>query len=127
MTMMGIIFMNKKYKILCFDLDNVICKTFKSNYFKSKPIKKNINFINDLYSEGYIIKIFTARGMGRSKDNVNIAKKKFELRTKKQLKKWNLKYHNLILGKPSYDIFIDDKNLGFKKNWVELLKRELKY
>ena len=65
--------------------------------------------------------------MGRSKDNVNIAKKKFELRTKKQLKKWNLKYHNLILGKPSYDIFIDDKNLSFKKNWVELLKRELKY
>ena len=29
-------------KILCFDLDNVICKTTSSNYKKSLPIKNNI-------------------------------------------------------------------------------------
>ena len=26
---------------------------------------------------------------------------------------------NLILGKPSFDIYIDDKNLGFNKNWYK--------
>ena len=126
MIMMGIIFMNKKFKILCFDLDNVICKTKKSNYFQSKPIKKNINFINSLYDEGHIIKIFTARGMGRSNQNIKIAKKKFTVFTKNQLKKWNLKYHKLILGKPSYDIFVDDKNLGFTKDWAIILDKELR-
>lgn len=124
--MMGIIFMNKKLKILCFDLDNVICKTKKNDYPKSKPIKKNINYINSLYDKGYTIKIFTARGMGRSNQNIKIAKKNFSLLTKNQLKKWKLKYHNLILGKPSYDIFVDDKNLGFSKNWVSLLDKELR-
>ena len=125
--MMGIIFMNKKFKILCFDLDNVICKTNKqNNYFKSKPIKRNIDYINHLYNEGYTIKVFTARGMGRSNQSITLARKKFKIFTQNQLKKWRLKYHKLILGKPSYDIFIDDKNLGFKKNWVDLLKKKLK-
>ena len=31
-----------KLKIICFDIDNVICKTnTKKNYSKSVPIKKN--------------------------------------------------------------------------------------
>tara|TARA_B110000027_G_C16082109_1_gene284124 strand:- start:313 stop:669 length:357 start_codon:yes stop_codon:yes gene_type:complete len=118
--------MNKKFKILCFDLDNVICKTKKNNYHQSKPIKKNINFINFLYDEGHTIKIFTARGMGRSNQNMKLAKKKFAVFTKNQLKKWNIKYHKLILGKPSYDIFVDDKNLGFTRDWVSILDKELK-
>ena len=33
-------------KSICFDIDNVICKTVKSNYIKSKPIKKNRKFKN---------------------------------------------------------------------------------
>ena len=63
-------------KIICFDIDNVICKTVKSNYIKSKPIKKNIRFINHLYYQGHTIKIFTARYMGRTGDNAVEAKKK---------------------------------------------------
>ena len=60
-------------KILCFDLDNVICKTTLSNYKKSLPIKKNIQLINYLYDNGYIIKIFTARYMGRNDDNIQLS------------------------------------------------------
>ena len=37
--------------------------------------------------------------------------------TLKQLKKWGVKYNQLIMGKPSFDLYIDDKNLNFKKNW----------
>jgi len=114
-----------KKKILCFDLDNVICKTFRNYYRQSKPIKKNINFINKLYDNGYFIKIFTARFMGRNNDNVKNAKKQGLILTKKQLSRWKVKYHKLIFGKPSFDIYIDDKSLFFKKEWTLNLKKKL--
>jgi len=114
-----------RYKIICFDIDNVICKTEKNFYSKSKPIKKNIKFINDLFDKGFVIKIFTARFMGRSNENAKIAKQKASNLTIKQLKKWGVKYNSLIFGKPSFDIMVDDKALGFKKNWTQSLKRKL--
>ena len=106
-------------KIICFDLDNVICTTKKNDYFRSKPKKNIIKFINKLYYDGYIIKVFTSRYMGRNKENISKAKKQGYKFTKNQLKKWNLKYNKLIMGKPSYDLFIDDKALGYKKNWIK--------
>ena len=63
--------------------------------------------------------------MGRYND-IKIAKLKGYVLTQNQLKKWNLKYNELIMGKPSFDIYIDDKNLGFKKNgWVKQLRKVL--
>ena len=44
--------------------------------------------------------------------------------TKKQLKKWGVKYHKLIMGKPSYDLIIDDKSIFFKKKWNNLLLKK---
>ncbi len=111
-----------KKKIYCFDIDNVICKTHKSDYKNSKPINKNIKFINNLYLKGFYIKVFTSRFMGRNNENVSKAKKQGYEFTFKQLKKWGLKYNELIFGKPSYDIFVDDKAFGFKRNWIEKLK-----
>ena len=35
----------------------------------------------------------------------------FEL-TEKQLKEWGCKYHELIMGKPHADLFIDDKGIN---------------
>ena len=120
-------YMKKKYKkIVCFDIDGVICFTQGNDYAKSKPNKKSIKMINNLFDHNYYIKIFTSRYMGRSNQNVSLAKKKGLLLTKNQLKKWKVKYHKLIMGKPSYDLFIDDKNLSFKKDWHRLLKKKLK-
>ena len=110
-------------KTICFDVDNVICKTNKSDYKNSKPIVKNIECINQLYSSGHIIKIYTARYMGRTNDNAVEAKKKAKRITLNQLKKWNVKYHKVFFGKPSTDLYIDDKNLNFKKNWIHQLKK----
>ena len=50
-----------KIKILCFDLDNVICTTKGRQYEKSKPKKKIIKLINNLYRNDYEIKIFTRK------------------------------------------------------------------
>ena len=64
-----------KKKIICFDIDNIICKTPKNDYSKSKPNRKAIKLINELYDRGYIIKIHTARYMGRTNDNIIKANK----------------------------------------------------
>jgi histidinol phosphatase-like enzyme len=116
-----------KKKTICFDIDGVICKTNnKNNYIKSKPIKKNIKYINKLYDEGFKIIVFTGRFMGRNNENIFKAKKVGFNFTKNQLKKWGLKYNKLIFGKPSYDIFIDDRCFFFKKHWHNSLLEYLK-
>ena len=112
-------------KIICFDLDNTICTTKKNYYKKSKPKKSVIKLINNLYNEGFIIKIFTSRFMGRNNENIKQASKKGFLITANQLKKWKVFYHDLIMGKPSYDIMIDDKAFGFNKNWTNKKRNKL--
>ena len=111
-----------KKKTYCFDLDGVICKTNKNHYKSSEPIKKVITIINKLYLSGHKVIIFTARYMGRSKENVLLAKKRGYNFTYKQLKKWGVKFDKLIFGKPSFDYIIDDKSINFKKNWHKYLK-----
>lgn len=115
-----------KSKIICFDIDNVICKTPGNKYRKSIPIKKNIVKINKIYNSGFRIKLFTARFMGRSKEDIKLAKKRGYELTQKQLKKWGVQYHELIFGKPSFDLFVDDKALGFKKTWGNDILKVLK-
>jgi len=117
--------MKKKVKILCFDIDNTLCTTHKSDYKKSKPIKKNISLVNQLHTKNYYIKIFTSRFMGRSKEKSSLARKKGFDFTKKQLKSWDLKYDELIFGKPSFDLLIDDKAIFFQKNWQKKIKEFL--
>ena len=105
-------------KIICFDIDNTICRTPKdNNYSKSKPNKKVVHLINKLYNKNYFIIIFTSRFMGRSKENINLAKKKGYKFTYNQLNEWGVKFNLLIFGKPSFDYIIDDKSIFFKKKW----------
>ena len=47
---------------------------------------------------------WTARGSGTGIDWYDV--------TKKQLKSWGVKHHELRLGKPVYDLFIDDKAMN---------------
>ena len=115
-----------KFKI-CFDLDNTICTTIKNCYSKSKPKKKIIKLINNLNPKKYEVIIFTSRFMGRSKENVKKAKSLGYTFTKSQLSSWGLRYDKLLLGKPSYDKFFDDKSINFsQKSLVEFLKKKQK-
>ena len=110
-------------KIFCFDLDGVICTTKKNFYHKSTPKKNVIKMINQLYERNFIL-IYTSRYMGRNKENIKLANKEGYSFTLRQLKKWGLKFHKLKLGKPSYDVFIDDKSFNFEKNWIEKFKKK---
>lgn len=112
-------------KVFCFDIDNTICKTKGRDYKLAKPNKKIIGIINQLYDSGHTIKIFTARYMGRNNENIRKAKKQGYKFTYNQLKKWDLKFHNLIFGKPTFDLLIDDRSIGFKKDFFKKLKKFL--
>jgi histidinol phosphatase-like enzyme len=92
-----------------FDIDGTICYTTGSDYENSVPIKERIDRINVLYDAGNTIVFQTARGMGRSDNCAAFAIAAFKELTEKQLKVWGVKYHDLFLGKPSGDIYIDDK------------------
>lgn len=105
----------------CFDLDETLCHSENKNYFSAVPILDMIEKVNYLYDLGNTIKIFTARGMGKFNGDVERVKKEYLELTRSQLNKWGVKHNELVLGKPSYDFFIDDKNLTINefKNKVE--------
>ena len=95
-----------------FDIDGTICtKVTDGDYNKAEPIQDRIDLVNNLYDEGHTIVFQTARGMGRSDDSQMFAIEFFTKRTKEQLERWGVKYHKLFLGKPSGDIYIDDKGM----------------
>ena len=96
-------------KIYAFDIDGTICTKTYGEYQKASPFLDRINSINDLYNSGNIIKLFTARGSTTGRNW-------FEF-TKTQLSKWGVLYHELILGKPEADYFIDDKACN-DKYWL---------
>jgi len=91
------------------DIDNTICHTNGMEYDKSEPLIDNIYKVNNLYDKGYNITMWTARG---SLSNINF----FEI-TYNQLIKWNVKFHELRMGKPAFDLLIDDKALNSLWDW----------
>jgi hypothetical protein len=103
--------------IIFVDIDNTITITNGSDYINSQPLYDKIKIINDLYDDGHAITYWTARGSASGTNH-------YEL-TKKQLNDWGVKYHDLMIGKPSYDIFIDDKTINkIEKNQIEWLIKE---
>ena len=96
-------------KTYVFDLDGTLCTNTNGDYNKAKPIKERIKIVNDLYVKGNKIIILTARGMGRFSNSKVLAMAEFYELTRNQLNEWGIKYHDLFLGKPAGDIYIDDK------------------
>ncbi len=89
--------------VYCFDLDGTLCRTDGSNYEQSTPIIERIQVVNKLYEEGHQIIIFTARGSLTGIDWTEV--------TNGQLYSWGIRHHRLLLGKPTADIYIDDKGI----------------
>ena len=91
------------------DLDNTLCLTYNGDYINSQPIIDRIRYINDLKNKGHDITIWTARG---SKTGID-----YRELTIKQLELWNVSYDNLLMGKPDYDVYIDDKSFNVDTYW----------
>ena len=95
------------------DIDGTICETPCENgvnqYEKSTPIPERIRAANRLYEQGNFITYWTARGGNSGTDWTEL--------TTRQLEEWGCKYHNLKIGKPNYDIYIDDKSYNVNSYW----------
>jgi hypothetical protein len=96
-------------KRIAFDLDNTLC--VGDPYIDAKPLTGMIEIVNQLYNEGHTIIIYTARGMS-SCENAKTAINKYWHLTYSQLMKWGIKFHYLAMGKPNFDILIDDKAIN---------------
>ena len=91
-------------KIYIVDIDGTICTKTKSDYCNSTPIYKNIDYFNSLYNKGHEIHYWTARGAlsGIIWDEITV----------NQLKSWGVCYNTINMGKPHYDLWIDDKAIN---------------
>ena len=90
--------------VYCFDIDGTICSDTDGDYEQAIPFKEVIEKINRLYDIGHKIIFYTGRGSTTGIDWFDL--------TKKQLKDWKVKYHELIMGKPAADIYVDDKAIN---------------
>lgn len=95
--------------VYVFDIDGTICDSHDSDYDNASPIAKRITVVNALYDAGHTVIFQTARGMGRSGNSAAYAHTAFYEMTKTQLESWGVKFHQLFLGKPAGDIYVDDK------------------
>ena len=92
--------------IIYVDIDGTICHTNGINYEDASPRHSQISKINDLY-ENHTIIYWTARGTVTKIDWLEL--------TKKQLDDWGCKYHDVRVGKPQYDLWIDDKSMRIEE------------
>jgi CMP-N,N'-diacetyllegionaminic acid synthase len=94
-------------RTFCFDIDGCIATiTPHLDYEKAEPIRSTIDHINTLYDAGHQIVLFTARGSVSGIDWMTT--------TEEQMKKWGVKHHELRLGKPAADYYIDDKMIALE-------------
>lgn len=94
---------------LIIDLDGTIC-TEEKMFSRSlaQPIEKAVASINQLYHEGHTIIIYSARLWIE-----------YEM-THHWLTVNGVKFHQLVMGKPQGDFWIDDRALRFE-NWDNIL------
>jgi len=93
--------------IYYFDLDGTLCTPDVEDYSWAEPLWRRIDVVNRLFDEGNHIKVYTARGMTSGIDCREI--------TEWHLKEWGVKYHELIMGKPAADYYVDDKGISAKE------------
>lgn len=109
---------------LVFDIDDTISIHKNRDYKNAIPIQPVIDKLNRLHDEGYYIKLFTGRGQLSCNGDLDLIIKNNKDILEDWLKRHNVKYDELIFGKPLGDWYIDDKGLSvdefLKADFIEL-------
>lgn len=105
-------------KVIICDIDGTICsqRVFSKerapddevSFREAVPFPKRIEYMNSLYDDGHYIIYWSARGYDSGTD--------FLEESRKQLDSWNVKYNECVMFKPNYDIWIDDKAIGVRRD-----------
>lgn len=94
------------------DLDGTICTEEKMYSRALAKQKKNAKeTINKLYEQNHIIIIYSARTW-----------MEYEM-TYSWLVSNEFKFHQLIMGKPIGDVWIDDRAIRFDDNWDDIYNK----
>ena len=110
----------RRKDIYCIDIDGTLTEPHEGTPWEAIPRPDRIAYVNELYDEGAIIYLATARGFIRSTamhgDDITAAQKEADSycrkRTEDQLTKWGVKYHALFFGKPRAAIYVDDRGVN---------------
>ena len=86
---------------LCFDVDGTLCSNTEGDYESAEPFPWAVRRVAALYEAGHRIILLTARGSATGID--------WGPTTRAQLERWGVPYHELHFGKPSADVYIDDR------------------
>jgi len=95
---------------ICFDLDNALC--IGKPYSKARPLRGAIQALKTLHDDGHTIIIYTARGMESHPGNQSKVLKEIIHLTLKQLERWGFVYDEIHFGKPSADIYVDERSIN---------------
>lgn len=91
------------------DMDGTICTEMRQfSRCLAEPKADAVQTINELYDAGNTIIIYSARTWVEYEMTVD------------WLKRYGVKYHQLFMGKPIGDIWIDDRAITAKDNWKEI-------
>lgn len=90
--------------IYCFDIDGTLCTNTDGDYENAEPDFRTIARVNSLFEAGHKILLYTARGATTRIDWRGV--------TEEQLGRWGLRYHALYMGKPTADLYVDDKAIN---------------
>jgi GTP:adenosylcobinamide-phosphate guanylyltransferase len=96
-------------KVFCFDLDKTLLYDVISD---PRPIQHTVDYCNHLYDRGGRIVVHTARGMLSRNGNVEAIERELRPIVEERLSEAGIKYHELIMGKPYADVYIDDKAIS---------------
>ena len=89
---------------ICLDIDGTLCTNTDGRYAEAVPYAEVIMQVSRLRSAGHRIILYTARG-----STTGIDWREF---TVAQLEGWNVQYDELVMGKPTADIYIDDRAMN---------------
>jgi len=97
-------------KRYCFDLDGTLVThpVEPGDYATVKAIDEKIMLVRELHRTGHYIIICTARGMRTFKGDVEAVKAAHLSAITETLRRFDVPYHELILGKPHADFYVDD-------------------
>ena len=88
-----------------FDMDGVIATLVPDlDYRKSAPSPALVALVNRLYDAGNRVVIHTARGSESGRD--------WSATTREQLRRWDVRHHELHFGKPAADFYVDDRAIS---------------
>lgn len=95
-------------------MDGTICSEERQfSRCLAKPKANAIETINKLYESGNTIIIYSARTWVEYEMTVD------------WLNKHGVRYHQLMMGKPIGDVWIDDRAINCNNNWEEIASKLL--